>query len=208
MLIALTGGIGGGKSTAAKLFAARGAAVVDADLVAREVVDPQRSSSRHLLAELRGLLGDSAFGADGTLDRQVVAQRVFSDSELLTAYNALLRPALIGAMSHAIDRAVDESESGIVIHEIPLLSARTSPLPWRYDLIVTVQTRAAERRRRLIEDRGYAPDEADRRMAAQGTDEDRAAMADVVLRNEGSFEDLEAGVDALWRTLPAGRNNG
>jgi dephospho-CoA kinase len=198
MLVALTGGIGAGKSTVARLLAAHGAAIVDADLIARGIVDPGGPSTGPVLAELRALLGDGVFAADGTLDRQAVASIVFGDQATLTAYNAILRSALITATSAAITSALAAASGTPVVHEIPLLNSHSSPLPWTYDAVVTVEAPTEERLLRLINDRGYTPEEARARVVAQGTEESRTELADVVLRNDGPRDQLEALVTSLW----------
>ncbi len=145
MLVALTGGIGAGKSTVARLLAARGVVIVDADVIAREIVDPGDPSTGPVLAELRALLGEGAFTANGALDRHAVASIVFDDEATLATYNAILRSALITATSAAIESALARASGAPVVHEIPLLNSRSSPLPWVYDAVVTVEAPMEER---------------------------------------------------------------
>jgi dephospho-CoA kinase len=200
MLFALTGGIGAGKSTVARLLAVRGAIIVDADVIARRIVDPSDPSTRPVLAEIRALLGEGVFVADGTLDRPAVASIVFGDDTALAAYNAILRSALIAKTSSTLTEAVARGSGASVVHEIPLLNAGSAPLPWTYDAVATVEAPLEERLRRLIADRGYSREEASARIIAHGSEESRAELADVVLHNDGSRADLEARVDELWKT--------
>ncbi len=204
MFVALTGGIGAGKSTVARLFASHGARVVDADAVARQIVDPSEPTAHALLSELRELLGDGVFTPAGGLDRPAVAARVFTDPDLLGAYNALLRPALLAAVSQAITTALADGAGLPVVHEIPLLNSRTSPLPWAYDTVITVEASLDERLHRLCRDRGYTPDDARTRIVAQGTEATRVAIANTVIRNDGTPAQLEARVDELWLSWISG----
>lgn len=200
-LIGLTGGIAAGKSTVAQALEAHGARIVDGDAAARAVVDPQTRSGVALLSRIAELLGSDVLAADGSLDRGAVAARVFDDTEMLRRYNALLRPAILHEVARRIEAAT--STPGIVVHEIPLLSRTTAPLPWTYDLVVTVEASAPERLRRLQHARGHDAAEAARRLNAQGDEADRVAIADVVLRTDGPLDETLRATAALWERLSA-----
>lgn len=198
-LIAITGGIGAGKSLIVRLLHDRGAHVIDADQTARRVVDPSGEQGRQVLARIRDLLGAEVISDDGSLDRDVVASRIFDDLDLRLAYNAIIHPAIMQATAEEIDAY--RELAGLVVHEIPLLTADTPPLPWSYDLIITVEADAAERARRLQSERGYSADHAATRIAAQGSEERRVAIADVVLRTDGALTDTVQRIDELWQWL-------
>lgn len=198
-LIAVTGGIGAGKSTVVRRLGSHGAKIISADATARRVVDPDTARGRSLLDQVTALLGQDARRADGSLDRERVAALVFQDSTLRERYNAVIHPAIMAATADEID-ALRSSEE-VVLHEIPLLSADTPPLPWTYDLVVTVEADREERIHRLQQFRGYSAEQAAARISAQGAEERRTAVADVVLRTDGSLTRTERLVDELWDRL-------
>lgn len=198
ILVALTGGIGAGKSTVAQLLEAAGARLIDGDKIAREVVEPS-VDRLPLLREIAALLGDEVLHGDGSLNRHAVANRVFSDEELRHAYNRLIHPVIRDEVARRID--TERQRGGIVVHEIPLLSRNSAPLPWTYDFVVTVEADAAERATRLRRDRGFDSNEAWRRIRAQGEEADRVAIADVVLRTDGDLTETDRHAAALWDQL-------
>ncbi|MEJ1089843.1 dephospho-CoA kinase [Microbacterium sp. Mu-80] len=198
-LIAVTGGIGAGKSTVSRGLRDRGARIIDADQTAREVVDPASPLGRRVLTEIAGLLGPTALRTDGTLDRARVAALVFGDDALRRRYNTIIHPAIMTATAEAIDAL--RGDDAVVVHEIPLLTADSPPLPWTYDLIVTVEADPEERRRRLQEHRGHSAEEAAARVSAQGDEERRVAIADVVIRTDGSLVETDRQVEDLWRRV-------
>ena len=202
-LVALTGGIGAGKSTVARCLAEHGARIVDGDDAARTAVDPRTPHGAALLAQIAELLGGDAVTADGTLDRGIVATRIFGDERLRRDYDALLRPAIIAEVAGRITE--ERRVPGVVVHEIPLLSSRTAPLPWAYDLVVTVEASEDARLARLQDARGYGREEAEARVRAQGSEADRVAIADVVLRTDGTLDETRAAATALWTRLSSGR---
>lgn len=198
-LIAITGGIGAGKSTVTRELAALGAHVIDADDTARRSVDPGHPEGRRVLAAISSLLGPSALRSDGSLDREHVATRVFADDALRQQYNAIVHPAIMQATAAEFDalRGTDR----VVVHEIPLLTADSPPLPWTYDLVVTVEAAAQERLRRLREDRGYSAEHAEARVHAQGPEDRRLAVADEVLRTDGTLEETRRLIADLWARI-------
>lgn len=203
LLVGLTGGIGAGKSTVARFLAAHGARLVDGDAAARDAMDPRTVSGAALLPRIAELIGSGVIDSDGGLDRQAVAARIFTDPALLQQYNALVRPTVLAAVAARVTR--ESSGAGVVVHELPLLSRNTPPLPWTYDLIVTVEADEQVRVARLIADRGYDSAEARRRIQAQGAEEDRLAIADHVLRTDGDLDRTRTEAAALWLRLSAAR---
>lgn len=189
--VGLTGGIGSGKSTVARLLAALGAVVIDADELAREAVAPGTPGLAQVVADL----GPSVLADDGSLDRQAVAAIVFADPAALARLEAVVHPVV--AKLTAQRRAAAAADA-VVIHDVPLLAE--GRLSDRYDLVVVVDAADAVRLRRLVA-RGMAPDDARARMAAQAGRTERLAVADVVIRNDGDLAGLESQVEALWRRL-------
>lgn len=190
--IGLTGGIGSGKSTVSRRLAELGAAVVDADLIAREVVQPGESA----LEQIRARFGKQVFAADGSLDRPALGRVVFGDPRSLAALEAITHPAI---WRRTAERLADLERSGtqVAVHDMPLLVEKQ--MAGQYHLVVVVDTDEEVRVRRIVETRGTPQDEARSRVAAQATDEQRRAVADVLLDNNGTPEQLLAAVDRLWR---------
>lgn len=192
--IAVTGGIGSGKSTVAAMLGAHGAIVIDADLLAREAVQPGTPG----LAAVVGAFGVQMLGADGTLDRERLAKAVFADPAARARLNAIVHP-LVGEL--AARRLAGVAPDAVVVHDIPLLVENA--LESGYDEVLVVEAPLHVRLARLRE-RGLAPEAASARMAAQASDEQRRAVATGVIDNAGTVEELAAQVDALWPEL-AGR---
>jgi dephospho-CoA kinase len=194
MRIGLTGGLGSGKSTVGQALAARGAAVIDADQVARQVVEPGSAGERAVLARF----GPKATGPDGHIDRQALAAIVFADPKELRALEAITHPLV----HEEILKQLSSLEAAVVVVELPLLSGRRRP---QYDLeaVVLVDTPedlAIERALR----RGMAEQDVRARMAAQPTMAERQAAADWVIVNDGDEAQLERAVDDLWAWLEGG----
>ncbi|MFE5586705.1 dephospho-CoA kinase [Kitasatospora sp. NPDC056531] len=190
--IGLTGGIGAGKSEVSRLFAARGAVIVDSDLIAREVVAPGTDGLASVVAEF----GPQVLREDGTLDRPALGAVVFGDPERLRALNAIVHP-LVRARSAELETAA--APDAVVVHDVPLLAENgLAPL---FDLVVVVDAADEVRLDRLVRLRGMAEQEARARMAAQATREDRLAIADLVIDNGGPLEALSARVDEVWAEL-------
>lgn len=201
LFVGLTGGIGAGKSTVARALVEHGALLVDGDAASRDVVDPRTPGGAALLPRIAALLGTEAIASDGSLDRAAVAARIFADDALRQEYNALLRPAILAEVARRIDAL--RRSPGVVVHEIPLLSRATAPLPWSYDVVVTVEAEESLRLQRLQQIRGHTADEARRRIRAQGDEADRVAVADIVLRTDGALTDTLHAADELWAQLNA-----
>jgi dephospho-CoA kinase len=187
--IGLTGGIGSGKSTVSALLTARGAVLVDADRLAREVVEPGTPG----LAAVVAAFGDGVVGPDGALNRPALAAIVFADPEARRRLDGIVHP-LVRARAAELAGAVPPD--GVVVHDIPLLVETGQA--GHFDLVLVVEADPEIRVRRLVE-RGLTEDDARARIAAQATDERRRAVADVVLDNSGSREQLAAQVDRFWR---------
>jgi dephospho-CoA kinase len=188
--IGLTGGIGSGKSTAARRFAELGALVIDADAVAREVVEPGTEGLAAVVAEF----GDQVLDGDGRLDRPALARVVFADGAARERLNAILHPRIRARVAERIAAAAPGT---VVVQDVPLLAETNQA--GAYDLVVVVEAPEELRVQRLARDRGMPAEQARARMATQASDEQRRAIADVVLVNDGSPDDLRARVDALWR---------
>jgi dephospho-CoA kinase len=194
LAVGLTGGIGSGKSTVADLLVAHGAVLIDADRIAREVVAPDGPA----LAPLVERFGPGILTPEGTLDRAALAALVFPDPEALAALNAITHP-LIGAEMTA-RRTAAESTDDIVVLDIPLLKAEHRDLLTLASVIV-VDTPVDTALTRLVEQRGFTRADAEARMAAQPTREERRAGADFVIDNSSDLGHLRAEVDRVWRIL-------
>ncbi|MFD5461737.1 dephospho-CoA kinase [Kitasatospora sp. NPDC127059] len=190
--IGLTGGIGAGKSEVSRLFAARGAVIVDSDLIAREVVAPGTDGLAAVVAEF----GPQVLRADGALDRPALGAIVFADPEKLRALNAIVHPLV---RSRSAELEASAAPDAVVVHDVPLLAENgLAPL---FDLVVVVDVDDEVRLDRLVRLRGMAVEEARARMAAQAARADRLAIADLVIDNGGSLEALVARVDEVWAEL-------
>ncbi|WP_414507830.1 dephospho-CoA kinase [Streptomyces sp. NEAU-L66] len=190
--VGLTGGIGAGKSEVSRLLASYGAVIVDADKIAREVVEPGTPGLAAVVEEF----GDGVLAPDGTLDRPKLGGIVFSDPEKLKALNAIVHP-LVGARSAELEASA--GPDAVVVHDVPLLTENgLAPL---YDLVVVVDAAPQTQLDRLVRLRGMAENEAKSRMAAQATREQRLAVADLVIDNDGPLEALEPQVRAVWERL-------
>ena len=190
-VIGLTGNIGSGKSVVAKMLAALGAEVIDADLVAREVLS---AGSPELDAVVRRF-GEEVLRDDGSLNRPALAQIVFNDARALADLEAIVHPAT----RKRILRQLGESTADVaVIEAIKLLEG---PLVEHVDAVWVVTAPAETRIQRLVEQRGLARSDARQRVEAQNPEEDKVGRADIVLHNDGSLEELLEQVHRAWREL-------
>ena len=194
MRVGLTGGVGSGKSTVAGLLAAHGAVVIDADAIAREVV----ASGTPGLSAVVEAFGTDVLTDAGELDRPAVAAIVFSDADKLKTLNGIVHP-LVGARVAQLLEATAPDD--IVVYDVPLL-VETNPQGDGFDLVIVVQASLATRLERLA-GRGMAEQDARDRMSRQADDEQRRAVADVLIDNDGTLDDLQAAVDAAWARLVA-----
>ncbi len=196
-VIGLTGGIATGKSTFSALLRARGAPVVDADALARAVVEPGTPA----LAEIVRAFGPELLQADGTLDRKRLGERVFADPTARRRLEAITHPAIRAAMLAETLRLAGEGHA-LVFYDAPLLYE--VGLDTILDAVVVVWAPAEVQRRRLIERDGLSPAEAEARLAAQLPVDDKAARADVVIENAAAERDLGAKADRLLADLRQG----
>ena len=196
ILVGLTGGIGSGKSTVSAMLADKGAVIIDADAIVREVQEP----GSPVIARLAETFGDSVVSEDGSLDRQAVAQIVFADPDALKKLNAIVHPAVGAEMNRRIME--QRSTSNVVVLDIPLLTENPREgLQARIVVDVPEETQV----QRLVQFRGFEESDARARMSRQATREQRLAGADFVVDNSGRPDDLPAQIDALWewlQTLP------
>lgn len=187
--VGLTGGIGAGKSAVSRLLAAHGAVVIDADAIAREVVAVGTPG----LAAVVEAFGRGVLLPDASLDREALGKVVFADPEALARLNAIVHPLVAAEMAARIAAQPDDV---IVVHDVPLLVE--NGLGAAYDLVVVVEAPLEVRLDRLVRLRGMAEEDARARIAAQATDEQRRGAAGVLIRNDGSFEDLRRAVGEAW----------
>ncbi len=190
LLVGLTGGIGSGKSTVAQALAARGAVVIDADALARQVVESGTTGFEAVASRF----GPSVVGPDGQLDRPALARLVFDDEAARADLNGIVHPLVAAETQRRVAAAPAGS---VVVMDVPLLveAARGG-----YDLVVVVEAPEEVRLERLT-GRGMDPADGRRRMAAQASDAERRKVADVVLDNSGTAADLERQVGKLWHEL-------
>lgn len=190
--IGLTGGIAAGKSTVSERLAELGAVVIDADLLAREVVQPGTPGLAAVVREF----GNDVLKGDGSLDRQVLARKVFGDDDARRRLEGVIHP-LVRQRAAEIEAAA--SPDAVVVHDIPLLIE--SGQAATFDTVVVVDVDPDVQRRRLRQLREMTDDEAVDRIAAQTSRERRLAAADAVIVNNGTRADLLASVDRLWQDL-------
>jgi dephospho-CoA kinase len=194
-LIALTGGIASGKSTIARRLAEHGAVIVDADQIVRDVQSPGSPVLQRIAEEF----GADIIAADGALDRAALGAAVFGDPERLAQLNAIVHPAVRAESQRRFEEALSADAGAVVVYDVPLLVEARVDDPW--DTIVVAHAPQTERRRRLIDIRGMDAQAADARIAAQVSDEQRLAIADVVIDTAGTIAETHAQTDALWERI-------
>jgi dephospho-CoA kinase len=189
LLVGLTGGIGSGKSTVSARLATRGAVVIDADAIVREVQEP----GTPVFEAMVGRFGPGIVAAGGGLDRQAVADIVFSDPEALAALNAIVHPAVAAEIARRLE--AEANTDHVVILDVPLLveSGRSDLVGM---IVVDVDPEVAVRR--LVEQRGFREGDARARIARQVSREERLAKADLVIDNGGSLADLDPQIERAW----------
>ncbi|TDC69251.1 dephospho-CoA kinase [Actinomadura sp. GC306] len=199
--VGLTGGIGSGKSEVSARLAAHGAVVIDADKIAREVVEPGTPGLAAVVAEF----GEEVLLPSGGLDREKVGRIVFGDPDRLAALNAIVHPLVGERMQELMDAA---PEDAVVVYDVPLLAE--NGLAPMYDEVVVVDAPADMQLDRLVARRGMTEEDARARMASQASREDRRAVASHLIDNSGTLADLQSQVDALWKalTVRAAENDG
>jgi dephospho-CoA kinase len=194
LLIGLTGGIGSGKSTVAALLAERGAVVVDADAIARQVVEPGGPAHQPMIDRF----GQGIVLPDGTLDRPAIASLVFNDAGALADLNAITHPAIRQAIGVRVLEHVDSDH--VVVLDVPLL-AETTQSSWGLAGIIVVDTPEEVAVDRLVRRRGLSPQDAEARIRAQISRAERRRVADVVIDNSRDRAALTAEVDRAWRWI-------
>jgi len=200
--VGLTGGIGAGKSEVSKRLAAQGAVVIDADLIAREVVAPGTDG----LAEIVGAFGDGILTPGGALDRVRLGDIVFAAPEKLARLNGIVHPRVGVRMRELEDSA---GPGAVVVHDVPLIAE--NGLAGAYDVVVVVDVPPRVQLDRLMRLRGMSREQAEARIAAQASRDERLAIATIVVDNSGSLAELDRQAGELWaelrrrgRTEPAG----
>ena len=191
LMVGLTGGIGSGKSTVASLLAKRGAIVIDADAIAREVVEPGMPALEKLVERF----GPEILHEDGSLDRPKLAGIAFVDDETRKELEAITHPA-IGALF--LQRVAESPAGSVVIHDVPLLVE--SKRGFEYAAVIVVEAPLEVRLDRL-ESRGVPRDDARRRIELQASDEDRRKVATWLVDNAGDLDALERRIDDIWTEL-------
>jgi len=197
LTVGLTGGIGSGKSEVSRRLRHLGAVVIDADAVAREVVEPGTPGLDAVVAEF----GDGVLRPDGSLDREGLGRIVFGDPQKLAKLNAIVHPLVGARIAEQMADVERDSPNGIVVYDVPLLVE--NDLSGGYDVVVVVATSPATQLRRLVDLRGMTTEDAQARIAAQAPLEAKLAVADVVIDNDGPLEDLDARVRQVWADLQA-----
>jgi len=192
--IGLTGNIASGKSEIAKMLADRGATVIDADLLAREAVQPETQALKDIVKRW----GKDVLKKDGSLDRAALRQIVFADQSELDALNRIVHPGVTRLRDREIARARERGDP-IVVCVITLLFERN--IVDEFDAIVLVDAPRPLRLERMVASRGMEATDAMNMIAAQMPAELKRARADYVIENSGSLQDLERDVDALWSSL-------
>jgi dephospho-CoA kinase len=198
LTVGLTGGLGSGKSAVLNELVALGAVGIDADLVARDVVLPGTPG----LDSVAAAFGPGIVANDGTLDRRRLASIVFADAGERARLEAIIHP-LVRAETQA--RIAAAAPDAIVINAVPLLVE--TGIAAQFDVVVVVQAAVDVRLQRVLESRGMSDGDARARIAAQASDEARAAIAWWVIENEGTLADLRAEVTRLWAALLARRDD-
>ncbi|MFL5736444.1 MAG: dephospho-CoA kinase [Actinomycetota bacterium] len=193
LLVGLTGGIGAGKSTVAAMLQRRGATVIDADDLARRAVRKGTPAFERVVEAF----GDEVVGADEELDRAALASIVFADPERRRELERITHPEVARLLRDALEPLRDTGD--VVVYASPLMVE--SGMSDACDVLVVVAAPAEEQLRRVGAQRGLAESDVRARMAAQPSDDERAAEADVILDNCGTLEELEPQVDRLWRDL-------
>lgn len=192
LLVGLTGGLGAGKSTVARMLADRGAVVVDADELARRAIDPG-SPGFHKVVRV---FGDDVVAEDGSIDRRALARIVFDDPEARRALESITHPEVFRLLAGEVEGRRDTDD--VVVFDAPLIVE--TGFDAATDVLVVVTLDPALQLERVVA-RGMDRAEAEARIAAQASPEEREARADEVVRNDGDLEDLERRVAALWERL-------
>jgi dephospho-CoA kinase len=193
--VGLTGGIGSGKSEVARRLAEHGAVLIDADVAARKVVEPGSPG----LAQVAEAFGDEVLRPDGSLNRERLGGIVFGDPGLRAKLNAIVHPLVREWMQEAERAAMRANGDAVVVHDVPLLAESRGPAG--FDAVIVVDVPPDLQLERLVSRRGMPAEQARARMAAQAGREQRLAVADIVIDNSGSLDDLDRRVAEVWADL-------
>lgn len=194
--VGLTGGIGSGKSAVSAELSSYGATVIDADAIAREVVEPGTPGLSEVVAEF----GERVLAEDGSLDRTVLGEIVFADQDRLARLNAIVHPR-VGERSGQLMEEALAAGTEVVVYDVPLLVE--NGLGALYDVVVVVDAPDEVRVERVSRDRGMPREQVRARIRAQADRDTRLAAADLVVDNSGGRDELKARVAELWRELSA-----
>ena len=203
VVVGLTGAIGSGKSTVSAMLAARGAVVVDADLLARQAVEPGGPAHPAVVERF----GPAVLAEDGTVDRRALADVVFADPAALADLNAIVHPAVASAVAERLAAEAEGDGDKVVVLDVPLLVESAEVVPALAGVVV-VDCPPELAVRRLVERRGMAEADVRARMAAQASREERLARADVVIDNSRDLDHLAAEVDRAWAWIEGLRGTG
>lgn len=196
--IGLTGGIGSGKSTVAKMLVECGAVLIDADTISRQLMEPGQA----VLAETVRAFGEGVLTPTGELDRAALASLVFADESARARLNAIVHPAVRAEAARQREVAVQKlGEGAVIVEDIPLLAETGQAAD--FDAVIVVEAQRQERLRRLVEVRGMSEADARARIAAQASDEQRRAIATWVIDNSGSLERTAAQVREVFAKITA-----
>ena len=195
--VGLTGGIGSGKSEVARRLVARGAVLIDADVAARGVVVPGSRGLKRIVAAF----GDDVLSADGSLDRARLGEIIFQAPELRAKLNAIVHPLVREWMAAAERTAVQAADrrGPIIVHDVPLLAESRGKDG--FEPVIVVDVPPEMQIDRLVSQRGMTPDQARARMNAQASRQQRLEVADIVISNSGSLDDLDHRVAEVWADL-------
>lgn len=196
-LIGLTGGIASGKSVVSARLRELGAVIVDADAIAREVVEPGQPAFERIVEEF----GPEVVSKDGRLDRAKLGAIIFANPALRSRLNEITHPEVKRLAQERIDEAASANESAVIVYDVPLLVEAGVDSEHPFDLIVVVDATQEIRLERLIKIRGLSREEARRRIDSQADDSSRLAIADVVIDANGQLQDTLDQVDALWEIV-------
>ena len=198
-LIGLTGGIASGKSTVARRLVEHGAVHIDADELARRVVEPGKPAFNAIVEEF----GHGVVRRDGSLDREKLGELVFNDHDARAKLNAIVHPAVRELSARLIERAEHDDADAVVVYDVPLLVEASVAHP--FDLVVVTNAPRRTQVKRLVEERGFEPGQAEARVDAQADNAERLAIADVVIDTDGSIAHTMSQTDALWHRITTER---
>jgi dephospho-CoA kinase len=197
LVVGVTGGIGAGKSTVSGMFARLGAQVLDADAIAREVV----GDDVHVLQELQQAFGQDILGPDGSLDRRELGRRAFRETASRRRLDDILHPPILARTRQLLDQARRSGRHDIIVLDAALLvECRTLGM---VDRLVVVEAPLEIRQQRVKKDRGLSAEEFEARAAAQLPGEEKSRLADYVISNDSTIEELSKRVRQVWQRLQA-----